>query len=234
MINDLLTWINVSLTSNIYLSVFASFIWGALSILLSPCHLASIPLLIGYISTTGSIQSKKSFYISGLFASGILVSIILIGFITALLGRLIGDIGEAGNLIIIFVFIIFGLYFLNILKLDWFQFKPNVSGKKTNTFALILGLITGVSLGPCTFAFLAPILSFIISESNSNIMKGISLLAAFAAGHCLLIITVGILSAKVQSYLNWAQNNKVITYTRSLCGVIMILFAVYYFYNIYL
>lgn len=234
MINDILTWINVSLTSNIYLSVFASFIWGALSILLSPCHLASIPLLIGYISTTGSIRSKQSFYISALFASGILVSIILIGFLTAILGRLIGDIGEAGNILIIFVFIIFGLYFLNVLKLDWLQFKPVVTGKKKNTFALILGLITGISLGPCTFAFLAPILSFVISVSNANIMKGISLLAAFAAGHCLLIIAVGMLSAKVQAYLNWAQNGKAIIYTRSICGGIMILFAIYYFYNIYL
>jgi cytochrome c-type biogenesis protein len=214
--------------------VLASFIWGALSILLSPCHLASIPLLIGYIGSSGSLSTKNSFYISTLFSAGILFSIILIGALTALLGRLMGDLGETGNYIIIFVFIIFGLYFLNVLKLDWLQFKPAIDGKKTKGFALILGLITGVSLGPCTFAFLAPILSFVINVSLLNLTKGITLLAAFALGHCLLIISVGMLSAKIQKYLNWSQNSKAITYTRSFCGIIMILFAVYFFYNTYL
>jgi cytochrome c-type biogenesis protein len=31
-------------------AIAASFIWGTLSVLLSPCHLTSIPLIIGYIS----------------------------------------------------------------------------------------------------------------------------------------------------------------------------------------
>lgn len=234
MINDILTWINYSITSNLYLAVLASFIWGALSILLSPCHLASIPLLIGYISTSGSVGLKKSFYISTLFSAGILFSIILLGFLTASLGRLIGDLGDAGNYIIIFVFITFGLYFLNVIKLDWLQFKPAIDGKKTKGFALLLGLITGVSLGPCTFAFLAPILSLVINVSSSNLTKGIALLSAFALGHCLLIISAGMLSAKIQTYLNWSQNSKAVIYTRSICGIIMILFAVYYFYNTYL
>jgi cytochrome c-type biogenesis protein len=234
MLIDILTWINNSLSANIYLSVFASFIWGGLSILLSPCHLASIPLLIGYISMSGSIETRKSFYISTLFAAGILISIALIGFITALMGRLLGDIGETSNYLIIFIFIIFGLYFLNILKLDWLQFKLNITSKKNITYAFLIGLITGISLGPCTFAFLAPILSIIFGVSASNVSKGIILLSAFALGHCILIVAVGMLSAKIQIYLKWAQSNRAVAYIRGGCGAVMILFAVYFFFTNYL
>ena len=33
----------------------AALIWGILSILLSPCHLASIPLIVGFIDEQGRI-----------------------------------------------------------------------------------------------------------------------------------------------------------------------------------
>ena len=34
---------------SVWIALAASFIWGILSILLSPCHLASIPLIVGFI-----------------------------------------------------------------------------------------------------------------------------------------------------------------------------------------
>lgn len=233
MINEILTWINNSLLSNIYLSFFAAFIWGGLSILLSPCHLASIPLLVGYINTSGTINVKRSFYISILFALGILISIAAIGFVTAVAGRILGDIGDAGNFLIIIVLILFGLYFLNVLKLDWMQIKTAYSGKRNNLYSIVFGVIMGISLGPCTFAFLAPILSIVFGISAANISKGIMLLLAFALGHCLLIVLIGMLSTKIQIYLNWTQNSKAVTYIRGGCGAAMILFAVYFFYNTY-
>lgn len=32
------------------LAIAGSFIWGILSILLSPCHLSSIPLIVGFVN----------------------------------------------------------------------------------------------------------------------------------------------------------------------------------------
>ncbi|WP_353676528.1 cytochrome c biogenesis CcdA family protein [Rosettibacter primus] len=97
----------------------ASFGWGVLSILLSPCHLSSIPLVISYITSQGKISLKRTFYISLIFAIGILITIAVIRIITASLGRLMGDIGATGNYLVAGIFFLVGLYLLDIIKLDW-------------------------------------------------------------------------------------------------------------------
>ena len=65
----------------------AAFVWGVLSIVLSPCHLASIPLIVGFISDQGKLTTRRAFGIASLFAAGILVTIALIGAVTAQAGR---------------------------------------------------------------------------------------------------------------------------------------------------
>jgi len=64
----------------------AAFLWGILSILLSPCHLASIPLIVGFIDKQGRMSTKRAFFISMLFAFGILITIAAIGIVTAAAG----------------------------------------------------------------------------------------------------------------------------------------------------
>src|SRR3972149_9015033 len=80
-----------------FLAIGAAFIWGILSILLSPCHLASIPLIVGFIDQQGRISTRRAFTISLLFAVGILITIAAIGAITAAAGRMMGDVGRWGD-----------------------------------------------------------------------------------------------------------------------------------------
>ena len=61
----------------------ASFVWGILSIILSPCHLSSIPLIVGFISGQGRMSAARASGIATLFAAGILLTIAAIGLITA-------------------------------------------------------------------------------------------------------------------------------------------------------
>ena len=51
-----------------YISLGASFLWGIISVLISPCHLASIPLIIGYIGGQSDLTLKRAFQISLIFA----------------------------------------------------------------------------------------------------------------------------------------------------------------------
>ncbi len=44
-------------------ALVAALIWGVLSILLSPCHLASIPLIVGFIDEQGKISTGRAFLI---------------------------------------------------------------------------------------------------------------------------------------------------------------------------
>src|SRR4030042_339562 len=86
------------------IAVTAAFVWGILSILLSPCHLASIPLIVGFIDVQGRISTKRAFLISALFALGILITIGAIGAITAAAGRMMGDVGRYGNYFVAMIF----------------------------------------------------------------------------------------------------------------------------------
>jgi len=81
------------IAGSLFISIAGSFIWGILSIVLSPCHLATIPLIIGFISSMDHQTTKKAFVSSLLFALGMFVSIVLIGLITLSLGRIAGDVG---------------------------------------------------------------------------------------------------------------------------------------------
>src|SRR5512136_1962595 len=106
MITQILSALSQALDGSPALALGASFIWGILSILLSPCHLASIPLIVGFVDSQGRISTRRAFGISSLFAGGILVTIALIGAITAALGRMMGDIGGFAN------YLVAGIFFL--------------------------------------------------------------------------------------------------------------------------
>jgi cytochrome c-type biogenesis protein len=231
MIENIFSYLSTALSGNFLIAIFASFGWGLLSILLSPCHLSSIPLIIGFINTQGKISIKRTFGLSLVFAAGILITIALIGFITASLGRLMGNIGTAGNYIVAIIFFIIGLYLLDIVKLPWEGANLKRTNKKGLLAAFILGLLFGIGLGPCTFAFMAPVLGVVFQVARSNLPYAIILLLAFGIGHCAVIVTAGTLTKKVQEYLNWTENSKVALYIKRTCGVLVILGGVYMIYN---
>lgn len=231
MIDSLFNFLYESLTGSIWIAIFASFGWGVLSIILSPCHLSSIPLIIGYITSYGKISIFRTFLISLVFSIGILLTIVIIGLITSLLGRLLGDIGSLGNYFVALIFFIVGLYLLGLIKLNWdtIGLKSNKSGI---VGALILGLLFGLALGPCTFAYLAPILGVVFQTSQTDYLFAILLLSAFAVGHCLVIVVAGTTVNLVQSYLNWSNESKAIIIVKKTCGILVIIGGFYLIFGI--
>ncbi|MBN2007914.1 cytochrome C biogenesis protein, partial [candidate division KSB1 bacterium] len=119
MIQHLFSALSSALTQSLWIALLSSFIWGVLSILLSPCHLSSIPLVIGFIIKQEKKTSWRAFMLAFVFALGILVSISIVGIITSSLGRLMGDLGRIGNTIVVVVFFIVGLYLMDIIHLNW-------------------------------------------------------------------------------------------------------------------
>ena len=133
MIENLFNVLSQALYENYWIAVLASFGWGVLSILLSPCHLTSIPLIVGYINSRGKISIKRTFYISLVFAFGILITIALIGIITASMGRLMGDLGAIGNYVVAIVFFIVGLNLLDLINLPWNRIEIKHTTKRGYT-----------------------------------------------------------------------------------------------------
>lgn len=115
------------LSSSPGIAVAGSFLWGVAGILLSPCHLAGIPLIVGYIDSQGEMKTSRAALIATLFSSGILITIAVIGVITGLAGRMMGDIGQYGNIIVALLMIVIGLYLLGVLYLSLFLTTVSVS-----------------------------------------------------------------------------------------------------------
>ena len=93
MIERIFTSLTQAVEGTAAIAIVASFVWGILSILLSPCHLASIPLIVGFVDRQGQISTKRAFAISAVFAAGILATISLIGLVTTMAGKILGDVG---------------------------------------------------------------------------------------------------------------------------------------------
>jgi len=230
MINDLFTWLSELLSGNMWIAFAGSFLWGVMSILLSPCHLSSIPLIVGYVTGNNSLTLNKSFKISLVFSLGILVTVALIGVITASLGRLMGDIGAVGNYIVPVVFIIAGLYLLDIIKLNFGGINAGKLSSPGYFKVLSLGILLGIGLGPCTFAFMAPVLGLVFKSASENLTLAILIVLFFALGHCSVITGAGTLSKYIQMYLNWNEKSGAVTIVKKVCGVLTILSGLYLIY----
>ncbi|MCK5078257.1 MAG: cytochrome C biogenesis protein [Calditrichia bacterium] len=231
MVENLFTFLSNALNNSFSIALTAAFGWGILSILLSPCHLSGIPLIIGYISSQKQTNVKYSFYLSLIFAVGILITIAIIGVITVSFGRLMGDIGTWANLIVAALFIIVGLYLMDIMKLSWSSIPLNKT-KVTGMFgALILGLLFGIGLGPCTFAYLAPVLGVVFHIANTNLIKAILLIAAFGIGHCAVIVIAGSMTQVVQKYLNWTDSSKITIFIKRSAGFLVVIGGIYFIYT---
>ena len=213
------------------LALGAAFAWGAVSLLLSPCHLATVPLLVGYVGNQTDVTPRKAFAISIFFALGMLVTIAAIGAATAAMGRLAGDVGGYANYLVAVVFFVAGLYLLDVFPASWVWWtEPRWVGHGTLA-ALVLGLAVGTVLGPCTFAYMAPLLGVTFRLGATNLPLGFLLLLAFAVGHCSLIAIAGTSTGWVQRWLTWHGRSRAATALKQAAAVLVLAAGVYLVYS---
>lgn len=213
------------------IAIGAAFIWGVLSILLSPCHLASIPLIVGFINEQGRTSTRRAFITSALFAVGILITIAIIGVITGAFGTILGGLGPYPNYFVALLFFVVGLHLLGVIPIPWSG--PGQVGMKRKGLlaAFILGLLFGIALGPCTFAYMIPVLGVTFKVASTALLYGIVLLLAYGIGHCSVIVLAGTCTELVQKYLNWNEKSKGAVIVKRFCGVLVLLAGLYLIWN---
>ena len=231
MIQGIFEWLTQALQQTPILALVASYIWGVLSIILSPCHLASIPLIIGFIGGQGIVTKNRAFKLAGMFSVGILTTIALIGVITSLMGRILGDVGKTGNYIVAIIFFIIGLHLLEVINIPFLGMTNQPKMKKKGILAaFIIGLLFGLALGPCTFAYMAPILGITFNIASHKPLLAVSLILFYAIGHCSVIVLAGTFTSVVQKILNWNEKSKGAGILKKVCGILVIFAGVYLFY----
>jgi cytochrome c-type biogenesis protein len=172
--------------------------WGVASIWLSPCHLAGIPLLVAYFSGEGA--SGRRVLVATTFALGILASLVPVGGIAIALGRLAGDLGVfngIGATVVALVFVAAGLYLLGALPLNWTRGLPTPKSRGLPA-VFGLGFVFGFAVGPCAFAYLAPVLGAAWLTAAAKPLLAVALVGLFALGHCLGVIIAALFLDRVR------------------------------------
>jgi cytochrome c-type biogenesis protein len=209
----------------------ASFIWGILSIVLSPCHLASIPLIVGFISKQGRVTPRRAFWTSTLFSVGILVTIAVVGAITAAAGRMLGDMGRYGSYFVALIFFLVGLHLVGVIPLSFSGAGPVNLKRRGLLAAFLLGLVFGIALGPCTFAYMAPMLAVTFKLGGDAPFYAAGLLLAYGIGHCGVIVAAGTSTEWVERWLNWNEQSKGLAVLKIVCGVLVMLGGIWLIYT---
>ena len=205
----------------------ASFLWGMVSVLLSPCHLASIPLLIAYVAGQRIIPPPRlAARFAVLFALGIFITIMTVGLVCALVGRMLGDIGIWWQAVV-------GIL---LLWVAWTLFRPPQCSATGNVLArfqiqgapgaFILGLAYGFLSGVCTFGFIAPILGLITLQKE--MVSGVAMLVLFSLGHCLPLVICGVFSVRTMELLHSHAGQRMVATMRQLAAVVIAILGCYF------
>ncbi len=209
----------------------AALAWGVLSVLLSPCHLAGIPLIVGFIAGQGEMTTRRAFWTASCFAFGILVTIAAIGALTAALGRMAGDLGGWVNYAVAAIFFMVGLHLVGVIPLNFAGAGQVNMQRRGLLAALILGLVFGIALGPCTFAYMAPVLAAAFKVATASPVAAAGLLLAYGIGHCAVIVAAGTSAEAVQRYLKWNEGSRGMAALKAACGVLVMLGGLYMLYT---
>ena len=225
--------VNEWITGGPLLAAVGCFLWGVISVLLSPCHLASIPLIVAYVGgQEAMLTPRKAGIYSVSFSTGLFVSITLVGIICALLGRMLGDIGNYWQILIGIVLIWIALGMIGVEKCSVsgsLLYRLNFRGISG---AFGLGLAYGILSGSCTFGFIAPILAVITVQKH--IATGILFIILFAIGHCLPIVVAGSSTAAVKRVIENSAWQGAGNWFRRGAGIIIVAMGLYFIANPFL
>lgn len=209
------------------LAAVGCFLWGVVSVLFSPCHLASIPLMVGYVAGQNRlVEGRQAALYAGLFTTGLFLTIAFIGVICALLGRMLGDVGPYWTIIVGLILMWVALDMLGVAQCSMSGSLMGRLRLRGRRGALVLGLAYGVLSGSCTFGFIAPILAVITVQEK--VMTGFLLIVLFGLGHCIPIVIAGSSAALVRRLLANASWQRGGTAFRRLAGMLIGLMGLYF------
>lgn len=230
MIESMILAINEWLQGGSWVAMVGAFLWGMVSVLLSPCHMASIPLMVAYVGgQRKTLGAREAAHYAILFTAGLFFTIALVGIVCAALGRMLGDVGNYWQVLV-------GLVLLWVAMDMWGVERCSFSGGLLQRLrfsgllgAFGLGLGYGVLSGSCTFGFIAPILAIITVQEE--VASGVLMILLFGLGHCLPIALAGSSTAFVRKLLESTAWQGAGNWFRKGAGAAIAVLAVYFILN---
>jgi cytochrome c-type biogenesis protein len=214
----LLNHLSQSISQNPLYAFLGVFVGGLLSSS-SPCVLATIPLVIGFVGGYSEGNRRKALLYSLTFILGLSLTFTILGAIASLVGGLFGVTGRTWYLIVGVIAIAVGLQLMGLF--DWnlpvvARFQPK---KKGILGAFLLGLLFGVVSSPCATPILVLILTLVATQGE--IVYGTSLLFVYAIGHCVLIFFAGVATGWAEGFIQSRGISSIATWGKRIGGLLV-------------
>jgi len=203
---------------------------GGILVSFTPCVYPLIPVSVGYIGVNAIDSKFKGFTLSLTYVSGIAVTYAILGLIASLTGGIFGRI-SAHPITYLFVGVVNILFSLSMfdlfhLSLSHGLVKLHKHKKHDYLSTFILGLISGLIIGPCLTPVLGAILAYLTTKNN--VFYGMTLLFSFAYGMGLVLILAGTSSAVL---LRLPKSGRWLTYIKRLGASIILITGIYFIYT---
>jgi cytochrome c-type biogenesis protein len=230
MFDQFLLSINQWMTGGVIVAGAGAFLWGMVSVLFSPCHLASIPLIVAYVAgQQNAVNPRRASGYAIAFTLGLFITIAVVGIVCALLGRMLGDVGTWWQVLVgaVLVWVALGILGVQACSMSGaLLYRPKLKGIQG---AFGLGLAYGILSESCTFGFIAPILAIVTVQQK--FVTGAAMMILFALGHCLPIVVAGSSTAMVRRVTeNSAWQGAGLWFRRG-AGVLIALLGIYFIAN---
>lgn len=227
MVDQFLIMVNQWMTGGLAVAAVGAFVWGLVSVMFSPCHLASIPLIVAYVGgQETAVNPRKASWYAGAFTVGLFITIAAVGVICALLGRMLGDVGIWWQVLVggVLIWVALGMLGVQACSMSGsLLYRLNLRGIHG---AFGLGLAYGILSGSCTFGFIAPILAIVTVQQK--IVAGSVMMILFALGHCLPIVVAGSSTAMVRRLTESSAWQGAGQWFRRGAGVVIALLGIYF------
>ena len=181
------------------LTLFIVLIGGLLTSF-SPCNLSLLPITVAFLAGFDNNQSpfRRSFN----FCSGIVLSLVILGSISGLLGKVYGQIPLFLPAFVSVLAILMGLNLIGIFKIQLPQGPDPITWKEKVPAPLApiaAGLAFGLASSPCTTPVLAVLLGWI--AQNGSPFLGVLLLTSFGFGQVLPLFVAGTAAGSIPGLL---------------------------------
>jgi cytochrome c-type biogenesis protein len=176
------------------LALAAAFFAGVASSA-SPCAIAAVPLVVGYVGGYAGDDRRRAFYYSSAFVFGMALSFTAAGVAVAATGAYLGAASLWWQGLMALLAIFFGGHLLGIWTLPGLgcgacSTTTTVGWRGAGAWgAASAGALAGVAFAPCATPVLAGILAIV--GSQADIAFGTTLMFLYAIGHGALLLAAG-------------------------------------------
>jgi cytochrome c-type biogenesis protein len=222
--------VSALLQQSSWLAIVAVFL-GGVTTALNPCVLAMVPLLMGVVAGNKETTTvRRSLVFSLFFVLGLAITFTVLGLISALMGRMFGNVGQSWKYVVAGVCFLMGLQLLGILKWN-IPVPTGIRVKKQGYIgAFLLGLLFGVVSTPCAVPILAVLLAFVAEKGN--VLYGGFLLFVYALGHSALVLVAGTSIGAAKGLLESKGLRKAHAVIQKIAGALIIGIGFYFLFTL--